>query len=206
MNSDQNYRPEQWDNRRHFSGGWLVFWCVLGWIALCVLGVVSMFQLSSEANALRGGVMQSVAGTWHKKIALNAGFVTFGLVRAGSHFFNLPPEARAAIKTVRGGEVGVYDLTDSPQLPNAATIVACADRAMARKGWSRAVGVSESGQLVLIYLPDKGFSSRRVRCCLMVLTERQLVVVSAKANLEPVIQLAQDYIKHPEKIQELANR
>src|SRR5689334_10402664 len=79
-------------------------------ISVVVLGIASYFRLSPETSALRESVLTSVNGTWNKRIALNVGFFTTGLVRAGSHFFKMAPEPRAAFETLRAAEVGIYKL------------------------------------------------------------------------------------------------
>jgi len=165
----------------------------------CILGVASYFYLSADAKALRGGVMSAVPGDWEKQFAVNVGGLTLSLVHAGSGFVNLPPEARAALDAVHGAEVGVYKLLNGPQSIDRLAVLKAADREMAFRGWERIVGVAEPEQLVAIYLPRKGFSHGRVKCCLAVLEDRELVVVSARVNLERLMQLAEKEVdrKHP---------
>ncbi len=159
-------------------------------IAVIVLGIVSYFRLSSETNVLRASAMNSVSGTWNKKIALNVGFFTTGLIRAGSHFFNLPPEPRAAFDAIRGAEVGVYQLQGAAGWVDHRAILARADEEMTARRWDRVVGVSRENQLVAVYVPKRGLSSQRMRCCVLVLEGRNLIVVGASGNVEPLLELA----------------
>src|SRR5208283_5208173 len=62
----------------------LLFTLFLG-LASCVVWVIGIFQLSPETIALRQSAMQSIGGTWDKKIALHAGWSTLSLVRLGLH-------------------------------------------------------------------------------------------------------------------------
>ena len=113
---------------------------------LCVVGIASYFHLGSSTRALGSAVMESVPGEWHKQFAVNVGYVTVGLVRFGSAFFRLPPEARAALQALDGGEVGVYEVKGETLHPDYAAILGAADKAMRRRGWERVVGVSDGSQ------------------------------------------------------------
>ena len=154
-----------------------------------VFGVVSYFRLSSEASALRDALLSSSSDTWHPKITLNIGGVTTGLARMGLRFVNLPPEARAAANAVRGVEVGVYELEDEQRHDNPSQVIARADKAMGAQGWMRAVGVIERDQLVAVYVPAKGLKAGRVKCCVLVVDKRELVVASVRADAKPLMEL-----------------
>jgi len=134
--------------------------------------------------------MDSVAGQWHKRFAIHVGGLTLGVVRLGSHCFNLPPEPKAALEALRGAEVGLYRLEDSPSVVDPPAVFAAADKAMKRRGWERVVGVAERRELVAIYLPRNVQPSKRMACCVLVLKERELVVASARGNVAPLLELA----------------
>ena len=172
---------------------------ILGVIVLffmiCVLGVVGMFQLSSETTILRKTMMSSVAGNWDKKIAIRVGSLTTALVRGGSRFFKMPPEPRAALEALHGAEVGVYNLREDPGYIERGALLTRADKAMAARGWERIVGVVQEHDLVAIYMPKKKASLHNLRCCVAVFSGRDLVVVSARGNLEPILELAQKHLE-----------
>jgi len=168
----------------------IVLGILLLWFAGAVIGVVSFFQLSSEASALTESVTGGSAN-WRKKIALNAGFFTTGLVRAGSRFVKMPPEPRAAFDSIRGAEVGVYKLEQSAGWLNPNAVLARADQAMSARCWDRVVGVSREHELVAVYVPHRGLSAARMKCCVLVLQDRDLVIAGASGNLEPLLELAQ---------------
>src|SRR5262249_4047890 len=109
---------------------------------LALVGIVSYFRLSSEATVLRESAMGAVNGVWNKKIAVRVGFFTTALVRAGSRFFKLPPEPRAALDSICAAEVGVYELQDAAGCVDNGAILARADKAMSARCWDRVVGVS----------------------------------------------------------------
>lgn len=184
----------------------VVLFGLLAWAILVPLGIASYFMLSPEASILRESAIAGAPGEWKKTIALNVGFMTTGLVRAGSHFFKLPPEPRAALDSVRGGEVGIYKLQGTAGRVDHGVILARADKSMSARRWDRVVGVSQEGQLVAIYVPRRGLSTETVRCFVLVLKDRDLIVASGRANLEPLLNIARDHFDMNEAAQHFAFR
>jgi hypothetical protein len=150
----------------------------------CAVGVAGYFRLGSETTALRRSLMGSVAGEWDKKFAVHVGSLTMGLVRTGSRFVNLPPEPRAALEALHGAEIGVYKLREEAAPVDYRAIFLAADRAMKARGWERVVGVARGDEFVAVYIPRNGVLPGKMACCLAVLQERNLVVGSARGNLE----------------------
>jgi len=157
---------------------------------VCAIGVTGYLRLSSDTGALRDSFMTGSHAQWQKKFAAHVGGMTFALVRAVCQFLPLPPEPRAAVNALHGAEAGVYELPQSSGSANPSAILARADQVMTGRGWLRIVAVAHEHELVAIYIPSKGVTSKRMTCCLAVLNDRELVVVSARANLDPLLQLA----------------
>ncbi|MEI6393276.1 MAG: hypothetical protein WCT12_19500 [Verrucomicrobiota bacterium] len=164
-------------------------------VGLAVVGVTGYFRLSPDADALRRIALSSAGGSWNKVIALRVGWFTTGALRTGLSFVKMEPEARAALKVVRGAEVGVYELREAMAKPNQKSILARADKEMMARGWDRAVTVSKQDGLVVVYVSPSRFPAQNLKCCVLVLQERKLVVVSAQANLEPVLALALQHLQ-----------
>jgi hypothetical protein len=112
------------------------------------------------------------------------------LVRMGSRSFPLEAEPRAVLETVRGAEVGVYELAEEPTCGDRESLLAAADKAMGGRGWQRVVGVRRDREVVGVYVPGKRVASRRMKVCVVVLHGRDLVVASARGNIEPLMALA----------------
>jgi hypothetical protein len=174
--------------------------------ATVVIGVTSYFRLSTETALLRESAMASVDGAWNKKIALNVGFLTTGLVRAGSHLFKLAPEPQAAFDSIRGAEVGIYKLQGSAGWVDHGAILARADKAMSARRWDRIVGVSREKELVAVYVPRRGLATSRMKCCVLVLQGRDLIVAGASGNLDPLIEIAGKHIEFGQIGHQLALR
>jgi hypothetical protein len=171
---------------------------------LAAAGVASYFRLGSETAALRRTTMASIPGRWHSRITLNVGYFTMGLVRCGSHLFNLPPEPRAVLNSLSRAEVGVYELRDEPPKADVRAIFRSADRAMNRRGWERIVGVAEQREVVAIYIPAKPVSPEHMKVCLMVWDGHDLVVASARGNVAPLLELARSSDGVPNRLAKLA--
>jgi hypothetical protein len=125
------------------------------------------------------------------EIELGVGGLTFTLARAGSAFVDLPPEARAVLRSVRGADVGVYRLRNPDRVVSGATLLPAADRALGERGWDRLVGVLDGpDKTVAVYVSREPESSRRLKLCVMVLEGPQMVIVAARGNPEPLLELA----------------
>ena len=174
-----------------FQAGYVVLAVVGLFLMICTIALTGVFRLSSETTALRKTLMSSVAGNWDKTICIRVGGITTALVRGGSRFFNLPPEPRAALDAGHGGEVRVYKLREEPGYIERGTILTHADKVMTARGWDRIVGVVEENNLVAVYMPHKRVSPRNLRVCVAVFSGRDLVIVSARGNVEPLLALAE---------------
>ncbi len=175
---------------RKFRPAFVIVPALVGVFGACVIGITGYFRLSPETTALGQIMREAAPGKWNTKIAVHVGWFTTALVRAGSHCFELEPEPRAALDTLRSAEVGVYELEQPEAEADRAAVLARADKAMARRGWDRLVGVCHSRDLVAVYIPHRGLKPTRVKCCVLVFSDRNLVVASAKINAEPLLALA----------------
>ena len=175
-----------------------------GLIVAVALGVTSYFRLSSDTRALRNGLIESSGVGWHQKIALNVGGLTLGVARGGLSLVHLDERARAALQTVHGVEVGIYELSAADETPDRNAMLVAADKAMRARGWERVVGVMAESELVAVYVPEKNTTLQRLNCCVMVFDGRQMVLASARTNPQPLVECL---LKQPAlraKLQQLA--
>jgi hypothetical protein len=170
---------------------WL--WCLLVTplllLGLLGAGVASCFRLGADARAMRNGLIKSSGVDWRQQIALNTGWLTWSAVRAGLSWVRLNPAARAALQSIHGAGVGIYQLPTGTPPPNRAAMLVTADSAMTARGWERLVGVIDARDLVAVYIP-KAVSARRLKCCVLVFDGKQMVLVSAQGNLQPILEYA----------------
>jgi hypothetical protein len=159
-------------------------------LALLASVVAGHLGVSRDVRVLRKSLMESAGCDWDRRIELNVGAMTLDLAGAVLAFVDLDPDARAALRAVRGADVGVYTLRNHARNLDRGAMLLAADAAMASHGWDRLVGVSDHDQLVAVYLPARIHSPRDVKVCIAVLEDNQLVVASARSNVEPLIELA----------------
>jgi hypothetical protein len=168
----------------------MVFWTVITTAGLCALGLAGYVRPGAEVGCLRDSI-QAALPHLENRICVNIGGFTFGAVRAATSLFDdIPAEPRAAIRAVRGVNVAVYGPGDTLSDASIGEIVRRADVAMKKKHWERAVLVREKAQTVAVYVPANLRSTSNLRACVMVLEQQQIVLVSAKANLDPLLALA----------------
>jgi hypothetical protein len=182
--------PQTSQAPRKIGRGYIVAAVILLMMGLGFTGVAGYLRLGSESTVLRRSVMNNVAGRWDKKFAVHVGWFTMGVVRWGSHWFSVPPEARAALEACHGVEVGVYKLQPDAGAVDSAAIFSTADAAMSRRGWERAVCVVKPNQMVGIYVPRRGLSCSSLACSVVVLNDRDLVVGTARGNPQPLLEIA----------------
>lgn len=159
----------------------------------------SVLTLNRDAAVLRREVMAATQTGWDTKIQLSIGRVAFWTLRQGLAFVpdkdNHLNEARAALQAVKAVSVGVYHPTKLAGTWSRATLFNETDRTMRDRGWTRLVGVAETKENVLIYVPADGADFSQV--CLAVVTGRELVVVSATLDSDALVELiAQHADKH----------
>jgi hypothetical protein len=183
--------------------GYVVLALVLCLPLLCAIGIAGCFHLSSATQALRSSVIESAPGQWDKRFAVRVPGLALGLVRFGSRFFNLPPELKAALDALHGAEVGVYNLQDAPCALDYSAVFTAADKCMRQRGWERIVGVARGRQFVAVYMPRNLRTAKRMACCVVVLNEQDLVVASARGNLEPLLELATQRLQEHDLCQNL---
>jgi len=159
---------------------WILGLILTPFIALGVL-IADVIHLDSDAAALLRQVMSATGNDWHTKVQFSVGPVLLGAVRTGVSFIrDLPPEAREALQAVRSASVGVYERSgEGDGGGRRAELFVAVDQMMTRRGWTRIVGVADTGDIVLIYLPTQDNDSQPSRVCLAVCNSRELVVVAA---------------------------
>lgn len=165
--------------------------CLVAAMVALILGATSgCMQVGSDAQALRDGALSSLRAGCDQQFELGVGFVTLGAARMALQAADLDPEVRLVLDAVRGLEVGIYRCAAKDPALRSATLMQNADAAMQPRGWERMITVLQKRELVLVYVPTNMSSSKDVKVCLLTHKEGDLVLVSARSNLEPLLSLA----------------
>lgn len=157
---------------------------------ILAVSVVSCLRLSGEAKTLRNSIMETSNLECDKKIEVSVGGLLFTLARLGVSFFDVPPEVKAGIKTVRAARVGVYEVRNGRDEIRTSKLIESADRAMTARNWERIITVLDRKELVAIYMPTDASSSEYIDLSIVVLNERDMVIVSAQVNPAPLFEMA----------------
>jgi hypothetical protein len=180
------------------------------WLGLVVIGVVSLFVMlplvliagcfraGPETRVMRNALRDAAFahGVWEKRIEVRGGPLMFAAVRAISSCFDeFPAEARDALRVVQDADVGLYELSHDESTTGGASCVFAATRAMNDRSWDCIVSVTDRAQTVAIFVPrDFAASDDTLPACVLVVEGRNLVVVSARLAVEPLMALAQSQL------------
>lgn len=172
------------------------------WVALGFMGVLLLVPLTlavmvwsalhtgRDATALRLAAARASDVRWERTVEFSAGTWLFSLARFGLGFASIDQEARLALRSVERAEVAVFEPRPGSATPiNRAAILTEADAVMTRRGWDRLVGVVDSDQTVAVYVPARSGGERQLDACILVVNQENLVVVSARTDLAPLLEL-----------------
>jgi hypothetical protein len=172
------------------TGKWLLrifLGCFLLAIAAPVAIALAVLNISGDTRALRNAAIHADDNAhWKKKIEVNLGSLPFALGRLAMPHLDVPEDARLAFSALRGVDVSVHELDSAA--PDRAKVLADSDARMSKRGWDRIVCVFDNGAAVAIYAQGKPGSELKISA--LVLHERNMVVVSGRARLEPILELA----------------
>ena len=83
----------------------------------------------TEADATVNAVGTATKG-WHKQVEFGVGWFPLALVRTGLRLAPLNPEARVALRAVRGAEVAVYEHRSGDSSSDHGALLLAADQAV----------------------------------------------------------------------------
>jgi hypothetical protein len=169
---------------------WMLKTAALLTFFLLLISSIGCFRMKGEAEVLLESLQQSTSLEWDRQIEIRAGVLTLMLARTGLQFVDLDPQARAALKAVRNVQAGVYKTNNTLGSADLSRMMLAADQAMARRGWESIIVVIDQDSLLAVYAPGKWNSSREMNVCLFTFNGRELVIASARSDLQPLLDLA----------------
>jgi hypothetical protein len=177
-------------------------WVMLG-VGLCLAPLVvlalvaaSYVTLDRDAAVLRQQVMAATDANWSTKVQLTIGGATLGAVRSCLWLVHGKEveDARLALAAVRHASVGVYERRAGASGWSRERIFAETDSAMAKRGWTRLVGVRDQQDTVLVYVPETMDSDETLDVCVAVVNTKELVVVSTSVDGPKLVELAASHL------------
>jgi hypothetical protein len=171
-------------------------WIGLGLLAAFVfaaLGVASLFWLDRDARTVRDHLLAGLHVSPKIRVQLDLGWGSLTVARLVTRCVpKVPEEARAGLSAVRAVGFGVYQL-DEPVATTPAALTAL-DEKMARRGWTRTVLVRNPKETVVVYTKTDGGENGALRACVAVINARECVVVSARGEVTPLLDLARRHL------------
>jgi len=158
---------------------------------LVALGVWSCIRVGGDARALRTAALRASGQRWDRQVEVSAGPMLLGLARLGIGFAPVERDARLALDAVRRAEVAVFKSRSGGGTDAGMPVLRAADATMTRRGWERLVGVVNDEATVAVYVPRGRSSDESLEACVLVLNDEHLVVVSARTELMPLLELAE---------------
>lgn len=156
---------------------------------LAVIVLVNLVTLTRDAAVLRRAIVDVNGLDTTLRIQGSIGPTMAALLRTGLSFFDaVPPDATAALAAVRGGSIAVYELAEPVDSTAGAELVRAATVTMARRGWTRVVAVRDGGDTVLVFTPTRE-SSSRLRVCVAVCSQRELIIGEARLSQRELAEL-----------------
>ncbi len=187
-----NLRPNRPASGRERHRGGFVKLVLLVAVLLAGVGVVatlSAFRGRSDAASLRDGITKVAGADWEQHMELGVGPFILLSARAAAALvpLKLPPEVHAGLKSVRRVRLIVGRFHDAPRELNVGELLAGADAAMTPQGWQRTVNVAHEGQWVAVYIRERTWWRGGMSACVAVLDGRQLIVVNAAGDIQPIL-------------------
>jgi len=187
------------------SAPWNVFILFLGGFAGIVVILLAVlvlsFRMGGEARTVRHAVFAAAPDEWTPEFEFGVGRLPALLARSGirlaqSHL-DLPPEALAGVAAFRSADVGIYRRShDSRDLSQAQAMEGVV-HAMQQRNWEPVVSVQDGDECVQVFVPKSMDSHRDTQACVFVMEKDQLVIVSARLDLEPLLGIAEHHLsKH----------
>ncbi len=168
--------------RRRLVWPWVLGAVLLSPFLFVAVAAYGYLTLERDASVLRREIMRATNADWHTKAQVSVGRPTLAVARSCLAFVKHDKidEARMALAAVKSASVGVYELQRSGAKWSGSRVINEADKLMARRGWTRFIGVADGREVVLVYAPKAAGEPREF--CLAVVGDRELIVVSAEID------------------------
>lgn len=150
------------------------------------------FLPGGEVRAIREIALKSAPGTWERQVEFGIGRIPVWLAKAGLSFANLEPGVRAGVSAFQFGDVAVFERAGGKK-EGESTAAETLDKVrneMERRGWETVVQVQETDEVVGVFMPRTAAGGSTVQACVFVLDGSDMVIVSARANLAPIMDFA----------------
>ena len=158
-----------------------------------VAGAAALRSLRPQSDMInvRDEVLSSLAMPRVSSVEVTIPSWVATLARAGASMADIDPQAATALRAVKDGQLGVYELAERPDRSTVLAMLKVADGRLTDEGWTRMITVLEEGKCVAVYGLDSSFRpDKAMRVFIMVLDDHDLVIVSTTGRAEPLAEFA----------------
>lgn len=157
--------------------------------------------MDRQSEALRDQLLRTAGDELDQQFELGLGYLPLALARAGLSFVEMEEDARSAMSSVREVEVGVYKFRSGNKSMDRVSMMAAADQVMERQNWYRLAGVIDNNEMVAVYTPATTHYKKKLMIKVVVVNPREMVLVSAAGNPEPLLDIAFRHINASKELQ-----
>lgn len=168
---------------------------VMTGLLLLGFAVVRTLTPGQEVRVVRNEIRDLFKTSFQSRIEISAKPWMVGLARLGLGFAPIEPRAKTAMGAVRGADVGVYRLNSTPVREEFPTLIDTISGHLEKKDWERVVTVLDREEIVLVFSQMNGSDPTDVQVLTVVLNGEELVIVSGRGNLLPLMDLVDEQLK-----------
>lgn len=164
----------------------------------CGKPVVSGPSPIATLDLLRPVVAETESGRWVEKVEVAVKGRFFPVVGLGMRLTSVDPRIARLVRGASEVAVRVYERRPAPLavkpggLPTGRLLLDTVSERLVGLEWERVVGVMDGDQTVAVFLPAGWDGLGDVTCCVLVRGARELVMVSARMDPRPLIELARE--------------
>jgi len=160
--------------------------------AVCLgIAAIRSLRITDDTSPVRGDLLArlNVPRVSQVEVSVPSWLVVLGRVTAS--IADVDPRLDQGLGALQCGQVGVYQLGRNPSRRDALAMLELADNRLGEAGWNRIVTVLDEGQLVAVYeSAGSRDTDKEIDAFVIVLDQRDLVMVSARGRTKPLVELA----------------
>jgi hypothetical protein len=149
-------------------------------------------------DLLRPLIAETESGRWVERLEVAVTGRFFPVVGLGMKLTSVDPRIARLVRGASEVAVRVYERRSGPVavklggLPTGRLLLDTVSERLVGLEWERVVGVRDGEQTVAVFLPAGWDGLGDVTCCVLVRGARELVMVSARMDPRPLIELARE--------------
>ena len=161
-------------------------------LAVVATGVLIARSLQADPSLpdLRTPVLEALDVPTRSAVDVHVPPLIFTAGRLVSLCVEMEEELGQGLRVMRSARIGAYELGEQPDRESVVRMMHRAGAVLEDRGWDRLVMVMDRNDAVLVYCAPPRKETDEVQASVIALSGRDLVIVSARGHLEPLVELA----------------